>query len=59
VFRNGDFTIPVDCVWPEQETVPAKRVVIQAVQTPRALGNLPAVNLAVDADTGPAAGTEC
>lgn len=58
VFTNGEFTIPSDCVWPEQETVPAKRVIIQAVQTPRALGNLPAMNLAVDADTGPAAGRQ-
>lgn len=58
VFTNGEFTIPTDCVWPEQQTVPAKRVTIQAVQTPRALGNLPAVNLAVDADTGTAAGRQ-
>jgi hypothetical protein len=52
-FAEGEALVRFDCVWQEQQLIPAKQVVMQA---PRDVDDLPALTLLHDADPGPAAG---
>ena len=54
-FAEGEALVRFDCVWQEQQLIPAKQVVLEA---PRDVGDLPALTLSHDAEPGTAAGEQ-